>query len=416
MKKICMLIACFLMLSGCDLDGILPPIGELNNPEPEIITEQIDQDEPVEYNAPQGPENQIYNFMDGLLVDSDENACISPLSFKLALAMAYNGAQGDAAETLAAMFDVSPITMNAWAADFLARAKGYDGKKGNESTPPTPELLIANSYWMRSGNERYISSDFSDAASANYNAKKGTFVRIPDPINDWVSGATKSKIDDIIEEIDTYALLYLINALYFRGNWISEFDKGDMEPCEFTNIDGEKVEKSMLIGSADAYIEEPGLAGVTKNLHGGFTFTAVMPESNAAVPLERIIAAMEAADESYTSIILTIPKFAFETTIDFREGNQPEFDALFAINGMDGALAENAKLDYLFISGIFHKTRVAFAEKGIDTTTAAVYVAEPSGAIAPEPKEIGIVFNRPFYFVLTDKNGEAILFGKVTQL
>ena len=419
MKKLVILIAFILVLTACDLGGILPPLDEMNYQEEEAEEPAGPAIEPVEPAAQPEPAAPIYRFMDGLLASSGEdNACISPLAFKLALAIAYNGAEGESAELLKTMFDdATPTEINDWALAFLEQAKEYKGARGDAETPPSPELLIANSYWLNSKYARDISSEFTDVISASYGAKRGTFVRIPDEINEWVSAATKGRIEDILAGIDTYAMLYFVNALYFRGNWESEFDKDDNEPLEFMNPDGKAVEVTMFRGRAEGYIDTPAYEGVTKNLHGGMTFTAVMSKSGEGVGLNGLVSAREAADESYSKVDLAIPRFSFNTEVSIMEGDQPEFDILFSHQGLSGALSENAKVDYFFISGMFQKTTFTFAEKGIDSTTAASYVPPgEEGVQEGDREEVAIIFDRPFYFTLTDKDGEILLYGKVTAL
>jgi serpin B len=361
----------------------------------------------------------LSSLMDGLLADGGSgsgSSCISPLSYKLALAMAYNGAKGDTADLLQQLFGASPDEMNAWAAAYLETAQAYDGKAVDPYAPTTPELRIANSYWLRKGLEREIAKEFTNVLTDSYNAESGRFDDKPDPINKWVGDATHGKIKDILTTVGPAALSYLVNALYFNAQWANDFDENSTAPGEFTNIDGNTATTDMLHGGADRYIDTSEFTGMTKALYGGFTFTAVMPKSDAFPTLQSIIEAQKSADDSYTSILLTIPKVDFDTNVNFREGGHPEFDALFAHHGMDGALAENAKTDDLLISEIIHKTTFTLAEAGIEASAATV-MAITEGAAAPiEPKVVEIVFDKPFWFTLTDREGEVLFVGRVLAL
>ena len=82
---------------------------------------------------------------------------------------------------------------------------------------------------------------------------------------------------------------------------------------------------------------------------------------------------------------------------------------------MDGALSANSQTDDLLISEIIHKTTFTLAEAGIEAS-AATAVAMMAGGAPQESKEIEIVFDRPFYFMLTDKDGEVLFIGKVMEL
>lgn len=357
----------------------------------------------------------LCSLMDGLLADGGENSCISPLSLKFALAMAYNGAEGETAGLLQRLFGESPGELNAWASACLDTASRHDGKSIGEYSPPNAELRIANSYWLRKGLESEISKSFTGALAEHFSAESGIFDKSPGPINDWVSGATNGKIEDILPRIDDAALSYLVNALYFKAQWVDDFNEELTAPGEFHNADGSTSQADMLHGFADGYIDTPEYMGMTKRLWNGFTFTAVLPKTDKQPTLESIAKAGEAADYDYTAVKLAIPKFDLGTSVNFKEGSHPEFDALFAHHGMDGALAENAINDELLISQIIHKTTFTLAEAGIEASAATI-VALPAMAPPRAPKKASIVFDKPFYFTLTDRDGEVLFFGKITKL
>lgn len=407
MKKLCLLLACLLMLSACGT--VTPDSLESEN-------DSQNEAERLAYKPPVLALDTTFNsLVDGLLADGSVNSCVSPLSAKFALAMAYNGAEGSTAELLSELLGTSQSEMNAWASAYLEQAKAYNGSKRDQYSAPNPELRIANSYWLRSGLESEISSLFTGTLRSSYIAESGKFDNKPEPINKWGSNATNGKIKDILAEINPDVLSYLVNALYFKAQWVNDFNVNRTAPGEFTNRDGSTVTTDMLHGGADGYIDTEQFVGISKYLYGNFTFTAVMPKTNGNVTLDGILEAYSAVDDSYTSILLTLPKFDFDTTVAFKEGSHPEFDALFAHHGMDGALSANAQTDDLLISEIIHKTTFTLAEAGIEAS-AATAVALAEGAAPQESKEARIVFDKPFYFMLTDKDGEVLFVGKVMGL
>lgn len=209
---------------------------------------------------------------------------------------------------------------------------------------------------------------------------------------------------------------YPVNALYFKTKWVNDFNENRTTPGEFTNSDGSRATTDMLHGGAVGYIDTEQFMGIFKFMYGNFTFTAVMLKTSDDMTFDNILDACNAIDYSYTSIILPLPKFDFSTTVGFKEGSHSEFDALFAHHGMNGALSANAKTDDLLISQIIHKTTFALAEAGVEASAATV-VALNAGRMAPqESKEVEVVFDRPFYFMLTDRDGEALFIGKVIGL
>jgi hypothetical protein len=73
------------------------------------------------------------SLMDGLLVDGGANSCVSPLSFKLALAMACSGAQSEYGGVAYGTARLSQSELNAWASEYITIAKHYDGSRNDIS-------------------------------------------------------------------------------------------------------------------------------------------------------------------------------------------------------------------------------------------------------------------------------------------
>ncbi|MDR1800652.1 MAG: hypothetical protein LBQ95_02250 [Lachnospiraceae bacterium] len=402
MRKLCLILAGILMLTACKAN---PNENNTNN-EPEVENPGRSMNLETSFNS----------LMDGLLVDGGENSCISPLSIKLALAMAYNGADGETKELLNTLFEKSPEELNEWAKAFLAAAANYDGKNADEYSAPNPELRVANSFWIRKGDEKEISKDFTEALTGNFNAESGEFNKNPDPINKWIAKATNDKIQNMLDDISPEAITYLVNALYFKAQWVQDFSESATAPATFNNADGSTVDIDMLNGWADGYINTDKFEGITKNLFGGFTFTALMPKTDEDVTLDEILDASNDVDYDYSVINLRIPKFDLETSVEIGKGNHKEFDALFADNGMNKAIAQDAEnLTNLYISKVVHKTTFTLAEAGIEASAATVIMMETAAADI-EPKEVSIVFDKPFYYTLTDSNGEVLFVGRIRQL
>jgi serpin B len=378
--------------------------------------------------------------MDEILANESTNAAISPLSYKFALSMAYNGATGDTAELISDLLAspqhrdknaleplIAADDVNAWTEAYVEWANKYkeilpeappeDYLFEQEASAHQTDFRIANSYWVRDGMETALLHEFVDALAVFYNAESGSFDNDPAPINQWVSEATNGKINEIISEIGYNTLSYLINALYFKAQWESVFNVINTRLGEFTNTDGTIVEVEMLNGQADGYINTDAYEGITKRLQDGFLFTAVMPKTEAPVTLDSIIEALGTADSRFSSIFLTLPKFDIETTVKSSRGVMPDFDALFEPSGLDGALSYDAKLDglSLFISEIIQKTTFTLEENGIEAS--AVTVVSLNKVTAVEPSEIkAVIFDKPFYFTLTDKDKDVLFIGKVVVL
>jgi len=163
-----------------------------------------------------------------------ENILISPLSVAIALAMAYNGAEGETREAMAKTMGIDEMSLedvndaNATLRRSLARIG------------PGVELTIANSLWARKGSD--FNADFLERNRQFYEAEI-TSLDFDDPaapaiINQWVTENTRGEIDKIIDEINPKTVMFLINAIYFNGKWTVEFDEAETKDRPFHLLGG----------------------------------------------------------------------------------------------------------------------------------------------------------------------------------
>src|SRR5690625_7700421 len=70
--------------------------------------------------------------------------------------------------------------------------------------------------------------------------------QMPEIINQWVSDATGGLIDEIVGEINPETIMYLLNAIYFKGEWSYAFSPGETGDEPFYLSDDTCVEFSKL--------------------------------------------------------------------------------------------------------------------------------------------------------------------------
>src|SRR5215831_8639910 len=146
---------------------------------------------------------------------ANKNVFFSPLSVTIALGMTYNGAAGETKTGMARALKIEGMTL----AD-LNRASA-ELLKALKSSDPKIELAAANSLWTRGGMR--FNEDFLERARQFYGAEISSLdfnnPQSAATINRWVSGATKGKIGRIIDQISPQQVMFLINAVYFKGQW-----------------------------------------------------------------------------------------------------------------------------------------------------------------------------------------------------
>ncbi len=355
---------------------------------------------------------KIFNQL--ILEDKDKNIFISPLSILLALAMTYNGAVGD---TSLAMADALEFT----GFDLEELNTGFkDLMTSIENADYEIELAIANSIWMNLGfkaredfierNNKYYSSevreiDFADAAAV-------------DTINGWIADKTSNKIEKMLDAIPADAVMYLINAIYFKGNWTDEFDGGMTAEDDFYLADGSTKKVPMM----NKWQELPYCAGdgyLAVRLPYGqekFSMYIILPDKGES--LDSLISSLDAdgweeITDSFSEreVELSMPKYKMEYGIKLLN------DVLINM-GMGIAFGPDADFsgirEDIFISRVLHKAVIEVNEKGSEAAAATVVEMVETAIEVEEPVEFTV--NRPFFFVIADDRSGSILFmGKVME-
>ena len=354
-----------------------------------------------------------FNLMQEVVAQSNGgNVFISPLSVSFALGMTYNGARTTTEEGMRAALEYGDLTVgeiNQGYRDLIDLLTGLD---------PKVKMEIANSIWIREGFD--VLQAFIDVNQAFFDAVVEALnfsnPGAADVINAWVKEKTHGKIEEIVAKpINAMTVMFLINAIYFKGDWTTEFDPDDTQAAPFHAPEGDTTVQMMHMHEELPYLQTEDFEAVNLPYGGGlFSMTLLLPKEGKSV--DELIASLTAenwaawmagfaVEEGY----LWMPRFEleYETSLN---------DVLKAL-GMAAAFSES-EADFaginpgaqLFISNVKHKTYVKVNEEG--TEAAAVTSVEVGVTSAPEG--FYLRFDRPFLFVIQDAHSKALLFvGKI---
>lgn len=352
------------------------------------------------------------------------NLILSPFSMSLALVMTYAGARGN---TESQMADVLHFTEGQDkthpAFNSLDLALENDPINLDKDQEPL-KLNIANGVWA----EQTFSflPEFLDTIALNY----GAGVQLVDfvnnfenervGINNWVSDKTEDRINDLLPDgsLNADTRMVLVNAIYFKADWSTQFDANSTHDADFHLLDGTEITTPTMndVRFGIPYVQGDGYQAVELSYAGE---TAAM---DIILPDEGNFEAFESSfnkdiyDEILqgmgpsNSLTLSLPKFEF--TKDFGlaaalsdMGMKDAFDRGAAdFSGMTG------KKD-LFISDVIHKAFVAVDEEGTEAAAATAVSMEAAGAMMPETSFIA---DRPFIFIIRDTlNGQILFIGRV---
>jgi serpin B len=281
---------------------------------------------------------------------------------------------------------------------------------------------IANSIWYRQ--DFTIRTEFLETNRTYFDATilpmdfsdPGTITSI----NNWVGDKTHDKIEKIIDEINPMTLMFLINAIYFKGTWKYEFEKDQTIIKPFYLLNGSGIDCNMMHIEGDFnYYSDNDVQIIDLPYGDGyFNMTVMLPRE--ANKIDEFIHNLNPIQWQYylsnldtSGVNLELPKFKLEYKIVLNQ--------ILKNLGM-GVAFSPAEADFsrivesmqLFISKVLHKTFVQVDEEG--TEAAAVTVVEIKYTSIGPPTGKLMRVDHPFIFVIREKQSGTILFmGKVLE-
>lgn len=349
--------------------------------------------------------------------EQDQNIFISPFSVSVALAMTLNGAAGETEQAMTDTLQLHDLSSEAINSSF------YQLQNTLKTSDPNVTLTIANSLWGREGFQ--FKADFLKRNELYFNANT-SILDFMDPsalhtINQWVDDSTNNKIPEILDEIESNAVLFLINAIYFKGSWQTEFDPSDTRDGEFHLISGETKQVPMMsrTGQYPFYSGEGFNAINLPYGEGRMGMYIFLPNNNSDlnsfvenVNTEKWEHWMDQFSE--LNMQISIPKFKLEYGTKELNDVLTSLGMGIAFDDEQADFSRIADLDAigsnLYITKVAHRTFIEVNEEG---TEAAAATSVGVGIRSLPPR---FVVNRPFFFAIRDNETGTVLFlGTVVE-
>lgn len=343
--------------------------------------------------------------------NQETNTFFSPVSLSLALAMTYNGAETttkQAFENTLFYTDFSREEINFVNKNLIEHL--FDDSSGSL-------FKIANSIWM---NEDFtIKQSFINVVENNYFAKASSLdfsdANSVKQINNWVTDNTEETITKIIDETNSNAIMYLINAIYFKGIWKNKFDENNTQKLPFTNKNETKNVATMYLKQKIDFFENDVFSAVKLPYkEDKFSMTIFLPKNDKN--LENIYENLTQenwknwnTDFKSKELSILLPKFKFSY--------QQKLNEILKNSGLNNAFSNEADFSGLAnidseISNVLQKTFIDVNEKG--TEASAVTVVEVGVTSAGTVSKFEV--DKPFLFIITENNTNSICFiGKINM-
>lgn len=346
-------------------------------------------------------------------LQTGQNALLSPLSIGMALSMTNNGAAG---ETRAAI-------------EKTLKLDGFDTKAINvyyrklmtdlPALDPKTTLNIANSIWYRQGFE--VLPAFLDINRKFYQAEVAGLdfadPGAPNVINDWVSDETHEKIPKIIDNISGDIVMYLINAVYFKGEWEQRFDQSATRKGTFFGENDSPLETDFMHATHTFNVASTEDVEAIELPYGNKKYSMVVLKPRGATSPAQLAEKLTNTDtwQTITGALqlrktdLHLPKFKFSYENKLNDeltamGMGIAFSNLADFSGINGQGG-------LAISEVKHKSFIEVNEEGTEAAAATSV-----GGVTSSPQIHTLRIDRPFLFVIREMNTGLILFiGQVND-
>lgn len=345
--------------------------------------------------------------------DEPKNTMISPMSVSLALAMVYNGTEGNTKTQMEQMLHKKGLTTD----DINKSYK--DLTDALISHDPKVELSISNAIYYRNTfpvkdafkitNQNYY---HAEASGLDFSKTTETL----NTVNGWVNTNTKGKIDKILEQVKAEDIMYLLNAIYFNGEWKYKFDTKETVDLPFIKEDKSTIQvPTMRIEKPFNYYSHQSFELLEMPYGSGkYSMLIFLPEtgkkSDDVISLlnpENVNNWIQQMTEQKKEVFL--PKFEFK----FDNSLVDELAVLGMSDAFDEAKANLSGISdaaKLVISEVMHKSYIKVDERGTEAA-AVTEITVGTTSIGPDNS---FRVDHPFVFAIREKDTQAILFiGKV---
>jgi len=340
--------------------------------------------------------------------ESDSNVFVSPLSASMALGMAMTGASGTTFDEMRATLGfgtTSESEIDQGYRSLITLLRGLD---------PGVDFRIANSIWTREGFP--VTPAFLDAGRTWFDAQAASLdfasPNAVKSINDWVSTATAGKIPTILDQIKSDEVMFLINAIYFKGSWRAKFDPALTIDAPFHGIAGDQPMKLMHREGTVRYLQTPTFSAVDLPYgNSAYSMSVVLP--NVGQSVDAVLASLRTDTWSAwttqfqdAELDLHLPRLA----LTWERMLIPDLQALGMRAAFQAGGADFSRIsplgDRLFISTVKQKTYVNVNEEG----TEAAAVTNVGISLTSAPLRTQFRVDRPYVFVIRERLSGTILF------
>ena len=350
-----------------------------------------------------------FEFIDRIHAEEKGDFIISPLSMQILLGMILDGAQGTTADEISRVLGYGAgetDAVNEFCRSMLTQLPKLDQK----TTLTMANALFVDDGWPLLDSYQSTVRKYYDAEIANLNFADGAASL--KAINGWCADHTNGLIPKILDEVDPSILAYLLNAMYFKSQWVDKFQPSYTREEKFMDESGRTTPVQMMRRTHEnLYYEDDVLQAVTLPYgNGAFSMTVFLPQAKHTVA--DVIASLKKTNGHYDmvgcEVELWLPRFETKYHVNLND--------ILSAMGMPSAF-ESGAADFKAMSA--YAGHLSFVQQDavikVDEEGAEAAVVSSAGiekATAAAPGSF-VVFHadHPFLYLITETSTGAVLFA-----
>ncbi len=350
--------------------------------------------------------------------EENKNLMLSPLSASTALTMLLNGCGGDTYTQLQNTLNYpSGMTIG----DINEAYKSLVNQL--LEADPKVKLALANAIFYRNGFS--VKAPFLSTMSNDYESTVDD-LDFANPsalitINKWANDNTNGKIPTVLGEIDGDAVMFIMNALYFNGDWSYQFDKSLTQERPFYPDNGNAINVSTMNSEVGSKVTGGNGYKAIEMPYGrtNFTMVVIVPDETLSefYPLfthelwGQLTANLDGMAE-FGKTIVFMPKFKFS----YEKFLNDQLMSMGMVDAFIDGLADLSGIsnNSIYVNFVKQNTFIEVDEEGTEAAAVTTIGIYEKVSMPPQPKQF--VIDKPFIFAIRERTTNTLLFtGQVVN-
>lgn len=339
-----------------------------------------------------------------------QSTVISPVSVSYLMAMLANGANGQTKTDIMKALQLTDNDLDEMDALYRMMIQRC-GSLDKETT-----LRIANYFAMNKDVELKdaYANNMKTIFNAGIESLDFTSPKTTAHINNWYKKNTNGMIPSIINNVDANATAYIMNAIFFNGTWADKFNKSNTKNENFKGYTRDITMVPMMHKSDKLLYWANDMYAAVRIPYGNGSYTMTVMLPNEGKSIDEMLKSMENADftawrqDAEQCIVdLKLPRFTTEADVTLNN----------IISELGAANIFSSKADFkniantnMFVSQMFQKAKIEVSEEGTKAAAVTAAIMTMSALPTEEPKHVTFHANRPFVYMITEANTNAIFF------